>query len=101
MTDISFGDILHELRRNKGMSQNDLARHLNIHITTVKNWESSACLPDAKNLCALADLFNVTTDRLLGRDHADIITLDELNAAERKQVIHIVQAYIDTLPRNS
>jgi len=101
MTEFSFGDVLHELRKNKGMSQSDLARHLNIHITTVKNWEGSSCLPDAKNLCALADLFHVTTDRLLGRDHADIITLDELNAAERKQVVHIVQAYIDTLPRNS
>ena len=101
MTDLSFGEILQGLRRNKGMSQNNLARRLNIHITTVKNWKSSACLPDAKNLCALADLFNVTTDRLLGRDHADIITLDELSAAERKQVIHIVQAYIDTLPRNT
>ena len=100
MTDLSFGEILQDLRKIKSMSQSDLAKQLNIHITTVKNWESSACLPDAKNLCALADLFNVTTDRLLGRDHADIITLDDLNSAERKQVIHIVQAYIDTLPRN-
>ena len=101
MTQMSFGEILSGLRKNQGLSQSDLAKLLHIHITTIKNWEGSACLPDAKNLCALADLFRVTTDRLLGRDHADVITLDELNAAERKQLLHIVQAYIDTLPRKS
>lgn len=101
MAQMSFGEILSGLRKNKGLSQSQLSKLLHIHITTIKNWESSACLPDAKNLCALADLFRVTTDRLLGRDHADVITIDELSPAERKQLLHIVQAYIDTLPRKS
>lgn len=73
----------------------------NVHITTIKNWESNSCSPDAKNICALADLFHVTTDILLGREHEETISLAGLSAAERKQVLHIIQAYIDTLPKNA
>ena len=82
------------------MTQRELAKRLNIHITTVKNWESAACIPDAKNLCALSDLFHVSTDFLLGREHSDTISLEGLTPAQRRQVIHLVQAYIDTIPEN-
>ena len=97
---MSFDCVLQQLRKNHAMTQKELARRLNIHITTVKNWESAACVPDAKNICAIADLFHVTTDYLLGREYNDTISLDGLTPAQRRQVLHIVQAYIDTLPEN-
>lgn len=96
-----FGMILCQLRKKNAMTQKELAQKLNVHITTIKNWESNSCSPDAKNICALADLFHVTTDILLGREHEETISLAGLSAAERKQVLHIIQAYIDTLPRSA
>ncbi|MBR5380369.1 MAG: helix-turn-helix transcriptional regulator [Clostridia bacterium] len=66
------------------MTQSELAKHLHIHITTVKNWESAACVPDARNICALADLFHVTTDYLLGREYSDTISLDGLTPCTAK-----------------
>lgn len=101
MKSIPFDRILPQLRKAHAMTQSELAKHLHIHITTVKNWESAACVPDARNICALADLFHVTTDYLLGREYSDTISLDGLTPAQRRQVLHIVQAYIDTLPESS
>lgn len=98
MKDVSIGTILCDLRKRNAMTQKELAKKLNVHITTIKNWESDSCYPDAKNICSLADLFHVTTDFLLGRDNSEVISLQGLTPAERKQLLHIVQAYIDAKP---
>lgn len=90
MKEIPFGSVLTQLHKSKALTQRELARALNIHITTIKNWEGTMCLPDAKNLCALADLFHVTTDYLLGQEHSNTISLDVLTSGQRRQVIHIV-----------
>lgn len=39
MKEISFGSVLTRLRKSKALTQRELARALNIHITTIKNWE--------------------------------------------------------------
>ena len=98
MKDATIGTILCQLRKRNAMTQKELAKKLSVHITTIKNWEGDNCYPDAKNICALADLFHVTTDFMLGREHMEIISLEGLTVAERKQLLHIVQAYIDTIP---
>lgn len=92
----SFGVRLSELRKRNAMTQRDLAGKLNVHITTIKNWESDSCSPDAKNISALADLFHVTTDSLLGREDFETIALPELTTPERKQIFQMIQAYLDT-----
>lgn len=97
----AIGTVLCQLRKQNAMTQRELAIKLNVHLTTIKNWESSSCYPDAKNICALADLYHVTTDYILGRKYGEKISLEGLSAAERKQLLHIVQAYIDTLPAKS
>ena len=99
MKPTTMGFILCQLRKNSAMTQRELARKLHVHITTIKNWENDNCYPDAKNICSLADLFHVTTDYLLGREPREIVSLEGLSPSERKQLLHIVQAYIDTLPQ--
>ena len=69
----SMGSVLCQLRKKNAMTQKELAARLSVHLTTIKNWESSSCFPDAKNICALADLFHVTTDYLLGRQYGETI----------------------------
>ena len=65
----TIGSVLCSLRKQNVMTQKELAKNLSVHITTIKNWESGNCYPDAKNVCALADLFHVTTDYLLNDDY--------------------------------
>ena len=58
-----------EARLNKGLSQKDLASALSVPANTLSNWENGKREPDHATLVKLADILNVTTDYLLGRDN--------------------------------
>lgn len=96
MNRTEIGQILHQLRKSHGMTQKELARKLNVNVTTIKNWESGNCIPDSVNICAIADLFHVTTDYLFGRENDESISIACLSPHERKRLRRIVQAFIDT-----
>ena len=98
MNDTSFNVILGQLRKKNGMTQRELAKSLSVHITSIKNWENGSCLPDAKNVCLIADLFHVTTDYLLGRTQNEFIVFDGKKESVRAHLIGVIQAYIDTMP---
>ncbi len=56
--------ILH-LRKQYGMSQEDLAERLNVSRQAVSRWEVGSAQPDASNVLQLSKLFGVTADYLL------------------------------------
>jgi len=58
---------LRELRARRGMTQDQVAKHLRCHESAVSRWESGSRFPTGEDLVALADLFEVSTDDLLGR----------------------------------
>ena len=59
-----------ELRRLKSMSQQDLAARLSVGQTTISAWERGTREPDYQSLSALADIFGVSTDYILGREES-------------------------------
>ena len=63
-----IGKRIHELRKNNNMSQEELAKKLSVSSRAVIKWESGETEPSISNLNALADLFHVSADYLLGRD---------------------------------
>lgn len=65
---MSIGKIIKKLRRDKDMTQEKLAEYLNISTQAVSRWETDLAMPDITLLPALANIFNVTTDYLLGVD---------------------------------
>lgn len=58
---------LRELRARRGFTQDYVARRLGCHESAVSRWESGSRFPTGEDLVALADLFEVSTDDLLGR----------------------------------
>ncbi|WP_172135295.1 helix-turn-helix domain-containing protein [Adlercreutzia sp. ZJ473] len=56
---------LASLRREKGLSQEELAAQLGVSRQAVSKWERGEAAPDTGNLVALADLYEVTLDRLV------------------------------------
>ena len=62
----SFGDRISFLRKLKGLTQAQLAEKLGISAQAVSKWESGLSCPDIMMLVPLADIFNVSTDMLLG-----------------------------------
>lgn len=72
------GTKIKELRLAFGWSQVELARRLNISKQTVSNWENDNIQPSIEMLVRLSEVFHVTTDYLLGRDHIPRISIEGL-----------------------
>lgn len=65
---MNIGNNINNLRREKGITQDELAAQMGVTAAAVSKWENGYTLPDILMLCALADFFEVTTDELLGRN---------------------------------
>ncbi len=61
----AFGTFLSQLRKEKGMTQKDLAQRLFVSDKAVSKWERGLSLPDVTLLQPLADLLGVTISELL------------------------------------
>ena len=59
-------DNLKTLRKNKGITQEEVAARLNIVRQTISKWEKGQSVPDAEMLVKLADIFEVPVSQLLG-----------------------------------
>lgn len=62
-----IGQRIRDLRKQKRMSQTELAKSAGVSQTTVTAWETGKAEPSSSAVAKLADIFNVTTDYLLGR----------------------------------
>ncbi|MFL0245543.1 helix-turn-helix domain-containing protein [Candidatus Clostridium stratigraminis] len=63
----SFGDRLKDLRQDNDLTQEELAKILNITRTALSNYENTDREPSFDLLIKIADFFNVTLDYLLCR----------------------------------
>lgn len=62
---MDFSEKLQELRKSKGMSQENLAGELGVSRQAVSKWESGQSLPESEKLIALSDFFGVSLDDLV------------------------------------
>ena len=77
---MEFGNKLYELRKEKGLSQEELASRLEVTRQTVSKWELGDSTPDLDKLVLLSELFEISLDELV-LDKVPVTTkLDELGA---------------------
>lgn len=72
------------LRKQRGLTQEGLAKHLGVTNQTVSKWEAGQCCPDIQLLPAIASFFHVSVDALLGYQPAD--TTEDLVLALRSRI---------------
>ena len=65
---IIFHENLKALRKDRGLSQEELAVRLNVVRQTISKWEKGLSVPDAAMLIRLAEVLDTTVSRLLGAD---------------------------------
>lgn len=63
---MKFKQRLKELRSEKGMTQTDVARRLNMSKMAVSHWEKGNSEPSIEQLKALAAMFDTSVDYLVG-----------------------------------
>ena len=63
---MSIGSIIKRLRREKDITQEQLAEHLGITSRAISQWERDRTSPDISQLPALCHIFDVSSDVLLG-----------------------------------
>lgn len=61
----NFGEFLRDLRKEKGMTQRDLANALSVTDKAVSKWETGEAMPETGMLVPIAELFGVSVDELL------------------------------------
>ena len=62
---MEFNNKLYELRKQKGLSQEELANRLNVSRQTISKWEVGESSPDMEKLVAISELFDISLDELV------------------------------------
>ena len=78
---MEFHEKLQELRKQKGLTQQELATALYVSRTAVSKWESGRGYPSIDSLRAIAKFYGITLDELLSSD--ELLTLAEADSIHR------------------
>ena len=65
---MTLGQTLYNLRTKANMTQEQLAEKMHVSRQSISKWESDAARPDLEKLKILADLYQISMDKLLGKE---------------------------------
>ena len=86
---VMLKDNIKNLRKEKGLSQEELAIKLNVVRQTVSKWERGLSVPDSSMLIILANELDTTVSELLGEPVAEPTTDDLKILSEKLEVINL------------
>lgn len=78
------------LREQKGQTQVQLAKQLNITRSSVNAWEMGISIPSTQFIVELANIFGVSTDYLLGVNHSASISVAGLTEKDIQIVLYLI-----------
>ena len=79
---MEFNEKLQELRKQKGLTQEELAEAIFVSRTAISKWESSRGYPNIDSLKALAKFFGITIDELLSGD--ELLSIAEEDTRQKQ-----------------
>ena len=90
---------LKELRKLNKLTQEEVAKTLNVSRATYNGYELGKYEPNIESLCILANLYNVSLDTLLGRDTKllNLATLDENTYKALQEIMSMTSDEVDKL----
>ena len=89
----SLNENIKRMRIARGMSQVEFARCIGVTKQCVSNWENDNVIPSVEMLIKIADIFNVRTDLLLGRESEELIDVSGLTDEQRGHIAIIVKDF--------
>lgn len=99
---MSFGKRLQEARKNKNLSQEEIAKELNTKAPVIGRYERDEMKPSIEVATKLADLLEVSLDYLVGKTDVqlDKVTLNRIlevskfNEEDRQHIFSVIDAFI-------
>ena len=88
----TYSERIRELRKMRGMSQQDLANKLDLNKVAISQYERGVRRPSIDIVSALCDIFNVSSDYLLGEDDMTIriVNTDEIKKLDSPRRIPVL-----------
>lgn len=88
----TYSERIRELRKMRGMSQQDLANKLDLNKVAISQYERGVRRPSIDIVSALCDIFNVSSDFLLGEDDMTIriVNTDEIKKLDSPRRIPVL-----------
>ena len=88
----TYSERIRELRKMRGMSQQDLANKLDLNKVAISQYERGVRRPSIDIVSALCDIFNVSSDFLLGEDDVTIriVNTDEIKKLDSPRRIPVL-----------
>ena len=91
---MEFNEKLQELRKQRGLTQEELAEKLYVSRTAISKWESGRGYPNIESLKAIAKFFSVTVDELLSS--GEVLTIaEEDNKRKEKHFRDLMYGLLD------
>lgn len=100
----TFGQRLKLLRKEKGLTGQQLGDMLNVAKITISRWENNKRFPDKDTLLKLTNIFNVTTDFILGKSDVRNYSKEnhqineyhvELNPKDKKDIEKMTNKFLE------
>ncbi len=79
-----FYERIYRLRKERGLTQEEIANELNVSRQTISNWETGSAQPTIDKAIELANLYDVSMDELVGK-----------NIKSVKKVSHILMSLLN------
>ena len=80
---MEFHEKLQQLRKQKGLTQEQLAEHLYVSRAAISKWESGRGYPNIDSLKAIAAFYSITIDELLSGD--EVLTLAQADQQQKSR----------------
>lgn len=81
---------IREIRERWGMSQEELAKRLNVSVSAVKTWENGLGYPSIENCVGLTQVFHISSDYFFAPKAHRVISLDHLTDFQLKMMYNVL-----------
>lgn len=88
---VDFSQRLKQLRKDKHMTQAQVAKRIGVTASMVSSYETDIRLPSYEVMVRIADLFGVTVDYLLCRQNKRFLDISDLDDTEAAIVCDMVE----------
>lgn len=90
---MEIGESLKKYRNTQGLTQEQLAKTLNVTRQTISKWENNKSFPDIENLIWLCDIYGISLDELVGRSQITYETATLKKKNKRKVLLYVFPKY--------